>query len=1056
MRAVIALIMFIVTQTALSQALPGPQIHFPQYADVVTGSIPIEVSSSYGFDVYLARGRDEILLHHSEEGVSRSSVVTIDSSVYGSGQYNLRVVDRENNEVRTSFLVDQLAKPEWLSGDANNYLPWSGLIKAIDFENDGFTETVFVHLGEQNVELVVLDSRGSTIFTAPIGLSANFDAWQVPIVTELDASSPNKELVLVRREIVGEESIAFVEIYSSRGKKLRSQALSVSHEYFNASDYYRQTLQIAVGDVSNSPGDEIVVADRDTLYVLDVQLKEINAFTTVGDIPEQIVLAPFDDFSGSEMVLRTKRCENYIQDTNGEYVCSGARFIHHIQAFNTYGEMWQREFKADEMFAVDIDRDYQVDLLLVQGSFIHRWDRLGESYEFDSWPVQSGAFHDHHQVMVAPIQVGAENVLLSAMWSYGYFSDSRLNFMRYINDLGEDLYGYDFNEVFRLDDVGGLAAHRIAVANLDDDPAWEFLVTTTSGPVFNSGKQIVAIDDDGSTLDSEKNIRSLGFYIPEIMCGNCREFFRNSPIAADIDNDGILDASLSGSDYLGFHWQSNHISVGEMAWGTPHFDEKNQNYFRVRYAQKSVEQVYFRGTPNGFGTMPMKLVDDHLWEIKVNFSWALNERFKFDIHGDWSENYGDIDGDGIADISGEDIFINNGGGEYVIQFNDSTFEYSVVSTRDAYPDFLFDLRGDIVVYKNQPFYLGGVDLESTFSSVNNRGLVVAPESGHFVLENYATDFEDELLIIVKDYENTRFDRVYYRSTTNNWSKTEMQMVDQGVWEIEVNIDDDRVDHTFKLDIKGDWSQNYGDDGFDGSLDQWGENIPLGDPGRKVIRFYEDDLNYEILAERPPFVYFDIGLGAYTKDSNNVYSRSLFNNPFFSGAYVDYTLERTRTVEQMFGVDVIFGDNNHYYPGYPWVDFEAPSSGTYTIRSSLFLDGNFSGSADITYIIDAAPERSTWVQFACHDIEVEYGEGVYVVGNHSKLGHWGTTRNTRLKHFGDGVWGKLISGFAENLDIEWKCVVADDETLEHLQWQPGENNHVRSLMENEVTTSRGFF
>ena len=94
--------------------------------------------------------------------------------------------------------------------------------------------------------------------------------------------------------------------------------------------------------------------------------------------------------------------------------------------------------------------------------------------------------------------------------------------------------------------------------------------------------------------------------------------------------------------------------------------------------QKTYNQLYFRGTPNGWGTTSMDLVADYTWEIETNFGSASSERFKFDVHGDWSLNFGDNNNDGIAEQTGSDIYITEGAGDYTITFNDQTKAYSVV------------------------------------------------------------------------------------------------------------------------------------------------------------------------------------------------------------------------------------------------------------------------------------------------------------------------------------------------------------------------------------------
>ncbi|BBM01747.1 alpha amylase C-terminal domain-containing protein [Microbulbifer sp. GL-2] len=87
--------------------------------------------------------------------------------------------------------------------------------------------------------------------------------------------------------------------------------------------------------------------------------------------------------------------------------------------------------------------------------------------------------------------------------------------------------------------------------------------------------------------------------------------------------------------------------------------------------------LYFRGTPNGWGAEPMQLVANNIWEIQVNFDGQSQQRFKFDVSGDWSENYGDNNADDILERGGSDIYTSVIG-SYKIQVNDQTMTYDLI------------------------------------------------------------------------------------------------------------------------------------------------------------------------------------------------------------------------------------------------------------------------------------------------------------------------------------------------------------------------------------------
>ncbi len=84
--------------------------------------------------------------------------------------------------------------------------------------------------------------------------------------------------------------------------------------------------------------------------------------------------------------------------------------------------------------------------------------------------------------------------------------------------------------------------------------------------------------------------------------------------------------------------------------------------------------VFFRGTPNNFGLTPMNQISSNIWQIDVTFTGEEHDRFKFDILGDWTENYGDDDENGYVDLSGEDIFVTTPG-NYTITLIGDTGQY---------------------------------------------------------------------------------------------------------------------------------------------------------------------------------------------------------------------------------------------------------------------------------------------------------------------------------------------------------------------------------------------
>lgn len=86
--------------------------------------------------------------------------------------------------------------------------------------------------------------------------------------------------------------------------------------------------------------------------------------------------------------------------------------------------------------------------------------------------------------------------------------------------------------------------------------------------------------------------------------------------------------------------------------------------------------LHFRGTANGWGATPLSLVADHTWSLIVALDGQANQRYKVDVYGDWSVNYGDSSGDGVLDLAGADIYVA-GAGDYLLTVNDQTRQYSL-------------------------------------------------------------------------------------------------------------------------------------------------------------------------------------------------------------------------------------------------------------------------------------------------------------------------------------------------------------------------------------------
>ncbi|MFV8783991.1 alpha amylase C-terminal domain-containing protein [Microbulbifer sp. SA54] len=94
--------------------------------------------------------------------------------------------------------------------------------------------------------------------------------------------------------------------------------------------------------------------------------------------------------------------------------------------------------------------------------------------------------------------------------------------------------------------------------------------------------------------------------------------------------------------------------------------------------QSRLPSLYFRGTPNSWGSAAMTLVADHAWELEVNFDGQPNQRFKFDVNADWSESYGDGNGDGVLEQGGSDIYTAVSG-SFRLRVNDQSMTFNLIA-----------------------------------------------------------------------------------------------------------------------------------------------------------------------------------------------------------------------------------------------------------------------------------------------------------------------------------------------------------------------------------------
>ncbi|TAA47975.1 PKD domain-containing protein [Corallincola spongiicola] len=278
-------------------------------------------------------------------------------------------------------------------------------------------------------------------------------------------------------------------------------------------------------------------------------------------------------------------------------------------------------------------------------------------------------------------------------------------------------------------------------------------------------------------------------------------------------------------------------------------------------AEHNFEALSLRGTHNDWSTTAMVAVANHSWEATVTFSGDADDRFKFDRFGDWSENYGDSNADGIAEIAGGDILINQGAGDYFITFNDATLTYSVSKAGESNLPPVADAGDDITLLVGETAYFSAAgsrdsdgDIVAYAWSNGLQGVnptLTYPNAGSYQVTLTVTDDDgatatDTVVVTVKDDSvQQNFTHLYLRGTHNGWATGEMALVEDNTWQATATFAAGS-EQRFKFDQLGDWSLNYGDNEADGWAEQAGEDIFITQgPGEYLITFNDSNFSYRV-------------------------------------------------------------------------------------------------------------------------------------------------------------------------------------------------------------------
>jgi alpha-amylase len=226
------------------------------------------------------------------------------------------------------------------------------------------------------------------------------------------------------------------------------------------------------------------------------------------------------------------------------------------------------------------------------------------------------------------------------------------------------------------------------------------------------------------------------------------------------------------------------------------------------------DNCYFRGTPNGWKATSMELIADNTWSITIAFyGEETPARFKFDRYGDWTYNRPQ------ADINVTD------NKTYVIKFFDDSETWEVkekIGPDDIAPVITINGDNPATVIKDSTYDdSGATALDNVDGDITDKifveNLVNTSTVGKYTVTYTVTDKAGnsaseirEVNVVEKSQFLTNWGECYFRGTPNGWQASSMNLVADYVWEIEVEFGkgDAGGSPRFKIDRRGDWTENY--------------------------------------------------------------------------------------------------------------------------------------------------------------------------------------------------------------------------------------------------------
>lgn len=425
---------------------------------------------------------------------------------------------------------------------------------------------------------------------------------------------------------------------------------------------------------------------------------------------------------------------------------------------------------------------------------------------------------------------------------------------------------------------------------------------------------------------------------------------------------------------------------------------------------KVFPQLYFRGTPNAWKTTPMKLVANNTWEVTATFAATATERFKVDVTGDWSNNYGDTNADKLLDKSGSDIKVV-GGKTYLITVNDATRKYTVVDAAlpnnppvaNAGPDKTA-LLGSLVRFDGS----ASTDADGSIVSYIWSNGIINP-SDDFVYQTLGTF--TETLTVTDDDGATATDTVVI-TIVDNFAPV-------------ANAGADITVEVGKLvTLNGSASSDS-----NGSIVSyaWSNGLSGATPTTSFATAGTFPITLTVTDDQ----------GATATDIVNV--KVVANQAPVANAGADITVVQDQVISfngagstDSDGTIVSYAWSNGLTGKNPTTTLS--SVGTFSVTLTVTDDKGATATDTVIVTVNAKPTGVN-VTFTCNNATTVTGQSIYAVGNVAQLGGWAPSKAIKLTPSSSTVWKGVINLPAATA-VEWKCIKINGTAL---VWEPGANN-----------------